>query len=203
MSEDPLPSDPTMMPKADEDLISFDVVERIHETIYAQEVLKAPLSMKLADVKAIANDKAEAFLAKKKEDLKSGNASVKAVAPKQTTKITPSLSNVPQVTKPAEFPQLPSEQFRNGGASGPNLMDASVKSPTAGNAWGAKKNLFPNAPPAVTPPTEFLASMAISKPQIEEGTRYAEFDTTNPMFNIRKYWIPVLEKFKCPIPLCT
>jgi hypothetical protein len=193
-----------MLPKADEDLISFDPIERLYETIYAQEVLKAPLSMKLADVKAIANDKAEAFIAKKKEDLKSEAASVKhAAPPKQNTKPTPPPAKALQVTKPAEFPQLPSEQFKNGGAIGPNIMDASVKAPPAGNAWGAKKNLFPNAPPAVAPATEILASMSISEPQIEKGTRYAEFDTTNPMFNIRKYWIPVLEKFKCPIPLCT
>jgi len=202
LSEEPLPVDPTMLPRADEDLISFDVTGRVYETIYAQEILKAPLTMKTSEVRAIAIDKAKAYIAKKEEDLKSEMMSVKSAAAKQAEKPTSTRMKVVAAVKPAEFPQLPLEQFKNGGLNQPNIIDAAVKDPTAGNAWGAKKNLFPNAPPAVAPPTELLASMTIDKPEIEGGTRYDRYDPTNPMFNASEFWVQVLEKYKCPIPLC-
>jgi hypothetical protein len=212
LADDPLPTDPIMEMKADEDLISFD---QCYQTYIAEEILNAPLTMKTEDVKAKAISKAKAFLAKKEEDLKSETISVGTVdAPKPAKPEVPPVAEPAKVANPAEFPPLASQQMQNAKSKDPKVMNNPVAAATSGNAWAAKKDRFPNeaavapvvtapsavASPAVAPSVQLMKSMALSEP---EGTKYAAHDPTDPNFDISKYYVPFLGKYKCPYhPKC-
>jgi hypothetical protein len=73
-------------------------------------------------------------------------------------------------------------------------------------AWGtisstapASATLFPNAPPAVTPPAALMESLSIST--LAEPI-YGEHDPRNPKFDPKRYWNEISEAYKCPDPGC-
>jgi len=61
-----------------------------------------------------------------------------------------------------------------------------------GNAWETKQNLFPNAPAAIAPPVEFLRSMTVK----DEGEDPMDPDSRS--FSANKYYIDLLQKYRCP-----
>ncbi|KAI9052130.1 hypothetical protein LZ554_003492 [Drepanopeziza brunnea f. sp. 'monogermtubi'] len=70
-------------------------------------------------------------------------------------------------------------------------------SPASTNAWSKQKNLFPEAPAAIAPPTELLKSMAISEP-VKKDKNFIETHPDSPDFRADRFWIKPLGKFKCP-----
>ncbi|KAH7377437.1 hypothetical protein BKA64DRAFT_750578 [Cadophora sp. MPI-SDFR-AT-0126] len=71
----------------------------------------------------------------------------------------------------------------------------------AQNPWG-KKNLFSNAPPAVTPPVDLLSSLNINNAAAQAPKLYKMFDPADPSFKASKFYIQVIGRWKCPHPGC-
>jgi len=77
--------------------------------------------------------------------------------------------------------------------------------PLTGSAWSTQKNLFPDAPPAVAPPTELLEKLQVSqvtKPADPASSDHALFDPTSPSFNPSTYFVVFSRKYKCPHKGC-
>lgn len=68
------------------------------------------------------------------------------------------------------------------------------------NPWG-KKNLFPNALPAVTPPVDLLSSLNINTAQ-PPTKLYRMFDPADPAFRASKFYVEIIGRWKCPHPGC-
>ncbi|PVH74631.1 hypothetical protein DL98DRAFT_658690 [Cadophora sp. DSE1049] len=72
----------------------------------------------------------------------------------------------------------------------------------AQNPWG-KKNLFPNAPPAVAPSVDLLLSSLNINTAISPPTKmYRMFDPADPAFRASKFYVDVIGRWKCPHPGC-
>ncbi len=66
----------------------------------------------------------------------------------------------------------------------------------AGSVWDATQKLFPNAPPAISPPTEFLQALTVKSSKEEEDGN--QFDPDSKSFDAIKYYIEFIGKFRCP-----
>ncbi|KUJ10205.1 uncharacterized protein LY89DRAFT_656880 [Mollisia scopiformis] len=82
----------------------------------------------------------------------------------------------------------------------PNIMDAQEPLSTPGNAWTGQQSLFPDAPPAVAPPPDLAATMLQTNAQ--PGPEANPYDPDTPGFDSRKYYITIINKFKCPYRGC-
>lgn len=197
------------IPEADEDLISFDAC---HDSFLAEEILNAPLTMKPEEIKVKALFKANAFIAKKEKDSKSDTFSVGTVVAPKPEKPAAAIQTA-KVINPMEFPMLTSQYKPKEKAQpkGPATIEP-VAVVSSVNAWGTKKNLFPHAAaaPATTGPSVATSAPVSSPPLIQmvkslgiaepEGTKFAPHDPSDPNFNIGKYWISFIGKYKCPYP---
>jgi hypothetical protein len=71
-------------------------------------------------------------------------------------------------------------------------------------AWSTKKNLFPNAPPAVAPPADLLERMTMKESEEgSDGQKYCKYDPNDPSFRAEVFFIQITGKFKCPHKGCT
>jgi hypothetical protein len=68
-----------------------------------------------------------------------------------------------------------------------------------GNAWASQQNLFPNAPTAITPLVDLMASLAVSSsnPAVEDPAPN-EHDPDSPGFRAGRYFVPLTGKYRCP-----
>jgi hypothetical protein len=76
--------------------------------------------------------------------------------------------------------------------------DQAEKQPA--NPWARKKNLFPDAPAAVRPPS--VNQQAVQQPIKPKEPEWSEHDPRNPGWNPEKYFVTYLNKYKCPHDRC-
>ncbi|KAK3940720.1 hypothetical protein QBC46DRAFT_260245 [Diplogelasinospora grovesii] len=62
------------------------------------------------------------------------------------------------------------------------------------------RQLFPDAPPPARPTPEQLKN--IREPPKTKLTYWPEHHPRNPNFDVQKYWVPYLRKYKCPHTRC-
>lgn len=84
---------------------------------------------------------------------------------------------------------------------------ASTTSASVQTAWSGQKTLFSSAsPPALTLPLASLQNMSLTSstnsPQLE-STEFSDHDPSSPNFEIRKYYVRFLAKYKCLHKGCT
>ncbi|KAK4032937.1 hypothetical protein C8A01DRAFT_20065 [Parachaetomium inaequale] len=68
------------------------------------------------------------------------------------------------------------------------------------NAWARKKNLFPDAPAVVRPPS--ASQQAVQQPTEANEPEWSEHDPRNPGWDPEKYFVTYLNKYKCPHDRC-
>jgi len=89
-----------------------------------------------------------------------------------------------RVSLPIEPATSASRTSTNANITGPTPRCAWDSPPAVAqpvkSAWGAKKNLFPDAPPPVAPPAELLKSLSIANKVDTESTEFAEHDPDSP-----------------------
>ncbi|KAH6845417.1 hypothetical protein B0I37DRAFT_380069 [Chaetomium sp. MPI-CAGE-AT-0009] len=116
------------------------------------------------------------------------------VTPRPATGNTarPSMSSFD--TKKAEFPQL-----------GGGLADLSTGGPgkkaekKPASAWDTKKNLFPDAPAPIRPPSggqDVQQAVEVKEP------KWSEHDPRDSAWDPRKYFVTYFNKYKCPHDRC-
>jgi hypothetical protein len=123
---------------------------------------------------------------------------------------TPSMTQAP-VFQQDDFPALgavPSSAAPDNSSKG-NKPSTSNTAPgnalalaehKAGNVWGAKQNLFPNAPAAIAPPVDLLRSMTIKDK--DEGDCEDPLDPDSRGFSAKKFYVDLLCKYRCPHKGC-
>lgn len=144
--------------------------------------------------------------------------------PPLTTK-APNIMDAPVVTSSAGNAWVTQKNLFPGGTS----TTAGVVTSPAGNAWATQKNLLPGAPSATAPvatssaenpwatqknlvpsgPFAIAPSLANATPSSlaittadQAGLESNPFDPDSPNFRCQKYFIPLLEKYKCPYAGC-
>ncbi|KAL2075084.1 hypothetical protein VTL71DRAFT_26 [Oculimacula yallundae] len=79
------------------------------------------------------------------------------------------------------------------------IGQSSAKIQPTPNPWGSK-NLFPDAPAAVEPPVDLLTSLSIGPTAATPV--YRQFDPADPNFRASRFYVNLLQKWKCPYPGC-
>jgi hypothetical protein len=98
------------------------------------------------------------------------------------------------------FPVLPLQDYRSGGSKVPDLLTGTPEKLTKENmTWLAQKELSPLAPKPADVQRPVAAMIIDPVTKIEN---FHEFDPDNPKFDARRFYIPILEKFRCPWNSC-
>ncbi|KAK4169126.1 hypothetical protein QBC43DRAFT_356709 [Cladorrhinum sp. PSN259] len=118
-----------------------------------------------------------------------GNPSLSSFRPTASSTVRPNPLSFQTIQ--TEFPQL-------GARSDVPVPDVPTES--SGNPWGQKKNLFPDAQPPIPPTADQLRS--IQEPAKTKETAWPEHHPLNPKWNPSLYYVPVLDKYRCPIDRC-
>ncbi|KAL8288674.1 hypothetical protein RB597_000674 [Gaeumannomyces tritici] len=107
-----------------------------------------------------------------------------------------------------DFPPPGSRDYHLGNSKQPDLLgdeEPVVHSQPDKGAWDAgSKQLFPNPPRALAPPTARLTPQELLAllEQVDKQTPHDEHDPDVPGFHTGRYWVEVLSKYKCPHPRC-
>lgn len=107
-------------------------------------------------------------------------------------------------------PTSSSQQKENESPTAPEVKNVDMSVAPSWSIWGNSKapatKLFSGSPATVapaaaaaSPPVALMKSMTVQEP---EGSKYSKHDPTDPAFNVKNYWVQVLDKYKCPIPRC-
>lgn len=101
-----------------------------------------------------------------------------------------------------DFPALPLQAFKDGGSKVPDLLTGQPDKLNQENlAWHSQKELFPYLPGKPTnSPKKTLAAMAMNPSTQKEQLH--PWDPDSSEFDIRQYYNPITEKYRCPWPGC-
>ncbi|KAK0635360.1 hypothetical protein B0T17DRAFT_39101 [Bombardia bombarda] len=108
--------------------------------------------------------------------------------------------NIKGGPQPGKVGPKPGNPWTTNKVPSPNAPQPDNEEPKPANPWAAKKNLFPNAPPPTRATPEQL--QAIREPARTKETAWPEDHPNNPNFDIGKYYVQYLQKYKCPQNRC-